>query len=957
MEKKKLKSKEDKLSLRNSSLDIIRIFAVFMVMSVHFFLHNGFYNQTVEGVPMFIACLMRTLFTVCVPLFIVLTGYLMSKKELSKKYYSGIVKTLVVFIIATIACMIYKAIAKDGAFDFKSLLLSILDFSGANYSWYIEMYIGLFLIAPFLNLAYGKLASQKQKQILIATFIGLTILPSLFNIYNFETAQWWGNPTTSDEFSKLIPSWWSGFYPVTYYFVGAYLREYKLKVKTSTLAILTGVSLLVFGSFNFYRSYGGNFKSGSYIQWGGIESFVLAVFIFILLSRINTEKIPAKARKNLWKLSDVVLGAYLISYIFDTLLYPILCDKVVEFAYRLPYYFIIVPSVFILSMASSAIMNLIAKFIILGVKKLVVLIKSEIKKGNKAMWQWIAFGALMLGSLIFSFWKCMYGLGGNDEAFYLTIPHRLITGDAFIVDEWNLTQLSGFLLMPFVWLYTAITQSTEGIMLTARILYVIIHAVITTVIYTRLRRHGYIAVIGCVLFFLFTPYDIMAMSYNTMGLDLTVLTGVIMGTTSYKKKLPLIISGVTFVGAVLCNPYLAIAYILFAVGVVVHFVLKKTKFNKNVFSTDLFAVKTFLWFTVGVAILAVIFLSFALSRASISEIITNLPYIMADPEHPQLGIFEKLGLYFNGIWECQETFKISIITYGVTLLVMALDRKRRNHRSLYLIVTTAVVIMSLVMFFPEMTSKYYNTIMFPMLFIGITSYILTEKKNRTLFASLFVLGILYSFAMSFSLNQYFYVIAVAMASSNVASYVFLSALIKEMRETPDNLDYPKLCKYTSFAMVAFVLLLQSCFQINVKAIHCFWDGSTDTLTSQITSGPAKGIVTTESNKLNYTDIYLDLQSYQNEEKGNILCLTGKAWTYLALNDYSYGTFSAWLSGETESTIDRLESFYAVNPDKKPKYIYIPKQSDWDFTNINDLSVAYGYSVQETSVSYKLEKIN
>jgi hypothetical protein len=78
---------------------------------------------------------------------------------------------------------------------------------------------------------------------------------------------------------------------------------------------------------------------------------------------------------------------------------------------------------------------------------------------------------------------------------------------------------------------------------------------------------------------------------------------------------------------------------------------------------------------------------------------------------------------------------------------------------------------------------------------------------------------------------------------------------------------------------------------------------------------------------------------------------------LALNDYSYSTFSAWLSGETDSAISRLESFYNVNPDKKPKYIYIPKQSDWDFTNINELSAVYGYSIQETSVSYKLEKTN
>ena len=38
----------EKLKKRDTSLDILRIIAVFTVLSVHFFLHNGFYSQTIE---------------------------------------------------------------------------------------------------------------------------------------------------------------------------------------------------------------------------------------------------------------------------------------------------------------------------------------------------------------------------------------------------------------------------------------------------------------------------------------------------------------------------------------------------------------------------------------------------------------------------------------------------------------------------------------------------------------------------------------------------------------------------------------------------------------------------------------------------------------------------------------------------------------------------------------------
>lgn len=181
-----------KLERRNSSMDILRIVAAFTVLSVHFFLHNGFYSEPVTGMGpiegivdsiatgngdslhgplMFLALAMRTLFSVCVPLFMILTGYLMSHKELKKGYYKGIRKTVIIFVLATFACMIFKsvhenptakaafysadyfamfgAIAESGKYNFINYLFSILDFTGANYSWYIEMYIGLFLIAPF----------------------------------------------------------------------------------------------------------------------------------------------------------------------------------------------------------------------------------------------------------------------------------------------------------------------------------------------------------------------------------------------------------------------------------------------------------------------------------------------------------------------------------------------------------------------------------------------------------------------------------------------------------------------------------------------------------------------------------------------------------------------------------------------------------------------------------------
>lgn len=945
-----------KLQSRNASMDIIRIVAAFTVLSVHFFLHNGFYSQIVEGVPMYIMVLTRTLFSVCVPLFMILTGYLMSHKTLSRKYYSGISKTLIIFVLATLACMIFKTVHDNEPFSLKSFILGTLDFTGANYSWYIEMYIGLFLLVPFLNLAYNKLKNKRQKQVLVLTLVFLTIIPTLFNIFNFDNPAWWSDPKSSDTFAKLVPSWWMGFYPIAYYFTGCYIREYGIRLKTKSMLVLFLLAILIFGTFNFYRSYGTTFKSGIYVYWYGFEPYILSVLLFVLLSRIKTDNMNEKVKFVLWKVSDLALGIYLISYIFDMLVYPVLNEKITTMTDRLPFYFVTVPIVFICSMLASAVLNIAAKYIQIFFKKLVEFIKTQRQRADKYKWQDYIFIALIAGGIIFAFWKCVFGFGGNDEAFYLTVPQRFNMGDALIKDEWHLSQLSGFLLMPFVWLFTTITGSTEGIILAARVLYIIFHATVSIVIYSRIRKYGYVSVFASVLYFIYTPYDIMAMSYNTMGLDFVTLAGVIMGTASYKKKLPLIVSGVAFAAAVLCCPYLAVAYILYGICVLIHTFIRN-KETKFILKSELFAGKTFLFFSIGIFALAAVFLVFALTRVSIKEIFNYLPYLMTDPEHPQIALGTRFGMYFKSIYNCHSHFKIALFSYLVMIVVMIIDRKRKSHRSIYLIVTTAIVIFCYVLLLPQLTYSTYNAIMFPLIFIGITSYILCENKPKPLFASLFVLGIIYSFAICFSSNQYFYVISMVITASNIASYVFLAQLLREMKTTQDNIEYAVWVKRGSFLFVAFMIFLQGAFQITVKAEHCFWEsGNTSNLTAQIKNGPAKGIYTNVNNCNTYEQIYSDLQYYKNKQEDKILFLTSKTWCYLAV-DFPYGTLSAWISGEKPSSVERLKTYYRVNYEEIPKYIYIPKDSEWDFTNIYNDAGASGYSVEENDISYKLEKIN
>ena len=346
------------ISKRNSSLDITRIVALFSVVSVHFFLNTGFYKYTVTGKRMLVMTIMRTACMICVPLFLTLTGYLMSRKTLSKKYYGGIVKTLGMYLLASAACIVFRVFWAKAAFP-GDLFWGILNFKTAAYGGYIEMYIGLFLLIPFLNLMWNGLTSKKQKLALVATLIVLTSLPSMLNAYNFSVAGWWKTPVISAEYRDIFPKWWTGIYPLTYYFVGAFLREFPLKLKGWQKLAFWGGSILVFGLFNFYRSHGGIFVWAQYNDWKGLPNLIMTVFAFSFLSSINTGKYPNAVKRVLMYVSDLCLGAYLVSYIFDRMYYSVLNSHVKETIYKLEWFPVIVPCIFLSALALSAVLNLI----------------------------------------------------------------------------------------------------------------------------------------------------------------------------------------------------------------------------------------------------------------------------------------------------------------------------------------------------------------------------------------------------------------------------------------------------------------------------------------------------------------------------------------------------------------------------------------------------------------------
>lgn len=355
---------------RNVNIDLIRCVAVFCVVSIHFFLNNGFYSQPVEGRAMFIMTCMRSLFTVCVPLFMIMTGYLMGNRNffpLNKKYYFRLSKTICPYIIITVFIFLFQIYYLKQRLTFSDALFNLLSYQ--QYSWYVNMYIGMYLLIPFLNLIWTNLQSEKEERILLLILVLVTILPSLFNIYDFKTDGWWNHPGSSAEFQQILPNWWVGIYPVTYYYAGAYIARHRIaaKMKAGIWFLLLLICVFAFGGFNYYRSQGTFFVWGAWCDWNGFWTFIEGILVFCFLEALPLQKTPACIKAVLRWFANLSFGIYIASWIMDQIVYPKLNEKIPVMTDRLQAYF---PTVFIVFIGAACI-SFVADMIVRGAGLLV----------------------------------------------------------------------------------------------------------------------------------------------------------------------------------------------------------------------------------------------------------------------------------------------------------------------------------------------------------------------------------------------------------------------------------------------------------------------------------------------------------------------------------------------------------------------------------------------------------
>lgn len=292
-------------------LDLVRVTAIFLVILVHYFLHNNFYSIEMNGIHMFAALFIRWLAYSCVPLFIILSGYLLKDKEINKKYYKGIFRVIILYVIATMLITVYLYLSKTGNYSLGDYIINFLSFG--YYGWYVEMYIGLFLIAPFLNVLFKNL-KKSHKELLIIIILMLVSLSPLFNNVKIANVQ-----------LNIMNDYWYITYPLLYYFIGSYINEYKIRIN-SYINLFIMMLVLFLETLTTYFYFNNNyFGYEIFYGYGALPTVIVSVLIFLLLYDKDVKcKVVRFAVSSIAKVSFTM---YLLSYIIDKIVYAELVQR------------------------------------------------------------------------------------------------------------------------------------------------------------------------------------------------------------------------------------------------------------------------------------------------------------------------------------------------------------------------------------------------------------------------------------------------------------------------------------------------------------------------------------------------------------------------------------------------------------------------------------------------------
>ena len=515
----------------------------------------------------------------------------------------------------------------------------------------------------------------------------------------------------------------------------------------------------------------------------------------------------------------------------------------------------------------------------------------------------LLFAVLLAAGIAFSLWKAPYGFHFSDEAYYLTVPYRMAQGDRLFRDMWDIRQFSMLPTLPLVQLYLKLFGTGESMVLHFRYVYIFFHVGFSVWLYGVLRRSSKVgALFAAAVYLLFSPINIMQLSYNTYGIGFITLSGALMAEK--RRSFP---AGVLYALAVLSCPFAALLFPVFLITAAMRRKKEKTGRQEA-------------YFALGVVAAALVFLLYVQCTAGIGEMLRALPEFFNDPTHPVNSVFSRLAELFIELL----TSRLPVTAVlGVQLVVIAVYftcGKKKSLRGPLCALASAAAIFG--MLYEMKTDRWINCLMVPLTYTGLTAYLLSGKKNRELMRFLYIPGLLYGACVYLSSDLGYMTMSGAFTVSAVAAAFFTAQLALEL------LGQTGWEKIGGLAL-ALTLVCQLGAQAWYRKNFCFSElYNTSMMCETVDKGSGKGEKTSfEAVNYEFRQVWDSSEKVREYEGENVLYFTKDCWLYLE-DEKRCAAQSAWIQmAHTVEEAERLVRFWEKHPEKKPDAIYVSAETE------------------------------
>lgn len=231
----------NKVKGRDSNIELLRIFSIFLITLSHWAIHSNFVFGTDHLVINQLLTEFVSLGELGVCIFVIISGYFSVVNNQTVKGFLNLLLKIWIYNLLVLAFTQIGGVKEIGIKDMIKYILPIY-----NTHWFAYTFLVLYVLMPFLNKFICGIEKKDLKKIIIILLLGWSV------IYSFTGADL--------QFSYL--GWF-----VLLYFIGAYIRLYSLAVSergyfwiliiSTALLFLSTVTINIIGlKMGFYPDHG-----------------------------------------------------------------------------------------------------------------------------------------------------------------------------------------------------------------------------------------------------------------------------------------------------------------------------------------------------------------------------------------------------------------------------------------------------------------------------------------------------------------------------------------------------------------------------------------------------------------------------------------------------------------------------------------------------------------------------